>query len=277
MRTTRTACLLVIAAVLAAAPRLFGQEAKPVSLAVPALNPAAKAALDPAPNPVAVAKAAMVFLGVPYVHGGDSRQGLDCSGLVFRVFRDIAGVELPRGVGSLFRSGTAVRTVLHIGDLLFFDTSESGKPEVPTHVGVYTGSDRFVHAASEGSRTGVIVSLLDNPYYRDRYLGARRVVPWRAPVLPVVLTDEKLDTVLDAPFASREPLTVQVWNRMTGGGPMDLAVTKDGRPVLSRTIVPGAGKPAEVSIVPETGSWVVKVSRIWKGRELGRISFTVEE
>ncbi len=111
-------------------------------------------------------QAALSYLGVPYVHAGDTREGLDCSGLVYRVFFDTIGASLPRGVEGLFHETKASRYPLHIGDLLFFDTTSLLPPKSPTHVGVYIGEGRIVHAASEGPRTGVIVSALSDPYYQ---------------------------------------------------------------------------------------------------------------
>ena len=105
----------------------------------------------------------MAYLGAPYVHGGDLPAGVDCSGLVYRVFRDMAGSTFRAASMALFRTGDPVATPLHIGDLLFFDTTDDHAPAVPTHVGVYAGGDRFVHAASEGPTTGVIVSSLETP------------------------------------------------------------------------------------------------------------------
>ena len=202
---------------------------------------------------------------------------MDCSGLVYRVFSDIAGLDLPRGVESLFRTGGPVDTLMHIGDLLFFDTTDDKAPAVATHVGVYAGGDRFVHAASEGPTPGVIVSSLQSPYYRDRFLGARRVIFWRPPVLSVTVTDSYQSIVQANPFPSREPIRVYVYNGMTGGGPLDVTILHDGRPVMAKRIVPGALHPSELSLVPETGQWTIRVNRIFKGRELDRLAFRVEE
>lgn len=233
--------------------------------------------MPPLSTPDAVVQAAREYLGVPYVHGGDGRSGLDCSGLVYRVFRDMTGAELPRGVVGLFNSGTPAKPLLHIGDLVFFDTFDRGRPTVASHVGIYTGNGRFVHAASQGPRTGVIVSTLDSSYYRDRYLGARRVIAWRAPVLDVTVTDDHKTIVQTDPFPSGEPVTVRVFNGMTGGGPLDLVVQKDGAQVLARRIVPGAEKPSQVELTPDVGIWTVRVARIFKGRELQNVTFTVRE
>jgi hypothetical protein len=219
----------------------------------------------------------MSLIGVPYVHGGAAREGMDCSGLVYRVFQDTANLSLPRRVAGLMGSGALVKSPIHIGDLLFFDTSDRGGPADPTHVGVYAGSDRFVHAASEGPRTGVIVSSLSEAYYRNRFLGARRVIPWRSPELRITLADEASATVQTNPFASRENLKVVVASNMTGGGPVELRVYKNGEEQMMRRIAPTAARPSEVSIVPDKGEWELRVSRLYKGRELLRLGFTVVE
>jgi hypothetical protein len=227
--------------------------------------------------PAGVVTTAMAYLGAPYVTGGISRQGVDCSGLVYRVYRDLAGLDLPRSVDALFRAGASVQSPLHIGDLLFFDTTGRSAPAVATHVGVYAGGNRFVHAASEGPTTGVIVSSLESHYYRDRFLGARRVIFWRPPVLALTVTDSYRSLVQGSPFASREPVRITIYNGMTGGGPLDVAIDHDGRRVLSRRMAPGAFTPSELSIVPDAGMWVIRVNRIFHGRELDRVTFRVEE
>src|SRR5208283_3002546 len=139
------------------------------------------------------------------------------------------------------------------------------------------GAGAFIHAASEGSRTGVIVSALSDPYYRNRFLGARRFVQWRAPVLSLTLTDTDRSLVQSSPFPSREELTIRVYNGMTGGGPLDLTVLKDGVRVREARISPSAQKASEISLVPDPGQWTVRVTRIFKGRELQNVSFSVEE
>jgi hypothetical protein len=234
-------------------------------------------AAAPASVPARVIQASLSYLGVPYVHAGDSRAGMDCSGLVYRVFFDTIGASLPRGVDGLFRATEPAQYPLHLGDLVFFDTTDQQPPKTPTHVGVYIGAGRIVHAASEGSRTGVIVSALDDPYYRDRFIGARRVVPWREPVLDLALTEETSVIAQVEPFASHEEVTIRVFNEMTGGGPVSFSLLKDGKEVLSRWIVPGAQKPAEVSFQTAVGGWSIRIGRIFKGRTLSDVAFTVVE
>ena len=227
--------------------------------------------------PAKIVQESTSFLGVPYVHAGDSRTGVDCSGLVYRVFFDAMGASLPRGVRDLYRSTSPADSPLHIGDLLFFDTTEKMPPSVPTHVGVYIGQGRVVHAASEGSKTGVIVSAVGDPYYRARFIGARRVLPWRDPVLDLTITDASSTSAEVEPFASQPNVTIRVFNGMTGGGPLSLTLFKDGRKVFSRWITAGAVKPAEVSFTAGIGQWSVRVTRIFKGRVLSDLAFSVVE
>jgi len=112
-------------------------------------------------------KSAMRFLGVPYVFGGTTSRGFDCSGYVQHVFA-LLGIHLPRTADEQYDVG---RKVAHIkpGDLVFFQTYTSG----PSHVGIYLGQGRFVHSSSSH---GVEVSELHDAYWSARYLGAKRVL-----------------------------------------------------------------------------------------------------
>lgn len=112
---------------------------------------------------------AMRFLGVRYVFGGTSSNGFDCSGYVQHVFA-MLGKQIPRTADAQYYAGKRVAgRSMAAGDLVFFQTYASG----PSHVGIYLGNDRFVHASSS---RGVTVSSLHDHYWSARYLGAKRLI-----------------------------------------------------------------------------------------------------
>ncbi|MFO7173746.1 MAG: stalk domain-containing protein [Bacillota bacterium] len=117
-----------------------------------------------------MAEIAQSLVGKPYAWGGTTPAGFDCSGFTLYVARQV-GVELPRTSQDQFAVGTPVRVEdLLPGDLVFYSTYGPG----PTHVGIYIGEGRFVSALNQSA--GVTVTEMDAPWWRGRYLGARRVV-----------------------------------------------------------------------------------------------------
>lgn len=109
------------------------------------------------------------FLGTRYRFGGTSRNGLDCSAFVQKVFNEME-VSLPRTAREQFEKGEVVtRGDMQKGDLVFFRTYAS----FPSHVGIYLGGNRMIHASSRDKR--VVISSVDTPYYRARFIGAKRV------------------------------------------------------------------------------------------------------
>jgi lipoprotein Spr len=111
------------------------------------------------------------FMGTPFLFGGETKEGIDCSGLVVQVYRQYAGFDLPRSTKKLYQLVKHVEEDdLVYGDLVFFS---DGWFSV-SHVGIYVEDRKFVHSSKE---LGVIVSSLDENYYRKRYRGARRVIP----------------------------------------------------------------------------------------------------
>ena len=135
------------------------------------------AAADSADQSVkqAIVDTACSYLGVPYVYGGASPSGFDCSGFTMYVYRQF-GYSLPRTASDqLLGCGQSVsKDELQMGDLVFFrDPSVSTK--AASHVGIYIGNNKFVHAASRSTPYIVINDLSEN-YYARYYTGARRVI-----------------------------------------------------------------------------------------------------
>ena len=111
------------------------------------------------------------YLGVPYVYGGASPSGFDCSGFTMYVYSQL-GVSLPHGATPQLNYGTYVsRSDLQPGDLVFF--SDGSYPA--SHVGIYVGDDQFIHASSSSSNGYcVCVSSLNSNYYSRNFVGGRR-------------------------------------------------------------------------------------------------------
>lgn len=112
------------------------------------------------------------LIGTPYQMGGSSpATGLDCSGFVHQVFLQTLHIDLPRSAVAMRQQGEPVETPdLRPGDLVFFNTL--GRPF--SHVGIYLGENRFIHASSNAVGS-VTLSSLQEPYWSSRYNGARRI------------------------------------------------------------------------------------------------------
>ena len=107
--------------------------------------------------------------GVRYRLGGSTKKGIDCSGFVQRTFREQFGLELPRSTYEQQEMGKSVsRSNLRTGDLVLFRAGSTGR-----HVGIYIGNNQFVHASTS---SGVIISSMNEPYWKKRYNEARRVL-----------------------------------------------------------------------------------------------------
>lgn len=111
------------------------------------------------------------YLNTPYLWGGTSKRGIDCSGFVQAVMYKALGVTLPRTSYEMSTVGEDVdRSNLKFGDLLFFETRGKGRV---SHVAIYLEDGYFVHS---GSKTGVAVASLDSEFYATHFLKAKRVV-----------------------------------------------------------------------------------------------------
>ena len=114
---------------------------------------------------------AMKYLGCPYVYGGTTPGGFDCSGFVQYVYKE-CGYSVERTAASIYSTnGAAIeKTALQPGDVVAFSSSSASIG----HVGIYIGDGKFIHASN--SNTGVIISPLDMDYWTKNYVGAKRIV-----------------------------------------------------------------------------------------------------
>lgn len=108
------------------------------------------------------------FLGAPYKWGASNGKSFDCSGYVMYIFKNF-GIKLGHGADDQFSTGAKVaKEDLQLGDAVFFTTYKKGA----SHVGIYVGDNKFIHASSSGGN--VMITDLGTNYYKSRYLGARR-------------------------------------------------------------------------------------------------------
>ena len=166
----RCAAVLVASAVaillLTACGRQATRPTAPAASTWPQVAPA-----DPV-RANAVTLRALSLVGTPYRYGGNTPDaGFDCSGLVNYVYQDMLALRLPRSSRELAKvqGPPMARERLASGDLVFF-----GSGREVSHVGIYVGEGRFVHAPSSGGT--VRLDRLDGPYWLDHYSGAKRVL-----------------------------------------------------------------------------------------------------
>jgi len=103
-----------------------------------------------------IIETAVAFQGVPYVYGAESPEAFDCSGFVQYVYAHAAEISLPRNSKGQWAEGQEIdKSAVKPGDIFVFDTVGSGGP---SHVAIFMGDGKMIHAVSEGPKTGVIIS-----------------------------------------------------------------------------------------------------------------------
>jgi hypothetical protein len=114
---------------------------------------------------------AQTFLGVPYVYGASSPSAFDCSGFVQYVYAHAAEIDIPRNSRAQWAAGKPIeKDSVKPGDIFVFDTAGGGGP---SHVAIFLGETKMIHAISEGPRTGVVISPITDRYFGPRMIGAR--------------------------------------------------------------------------------------------------------
>jgi NlpC/P60 family len=189
--------LCAIFCVLAAVPAAHAQPPTPRTFASSAAETAGKVwsgAQD-------VAIYALGLIGVDYRYGGNTPEsGLDCSGLVRYVFQEVTGVTLPRTTKEMSGLGRKVKIPdLKPGDLVFFNTRRFAF----SHVGIYLGDNRFIHAPSRGNE--VEVSTLSASYWQKHFDGARRLVGELPSLIPNVISPAFAEPIVTDALAPATP------------------------------------------------------------------------
>jgi cell wall-associated NlpC family hydrolase len=188
VRASRPLCLHAVASLAALAVCSAALAAHATESERPSLTAAASATVRvAAAGALRTAEELSLFalgqLGVQYRHGGSHpNTGLDCSGLVRYVFQQVTGVTLPHSARELARVGARVDVAnLAPGDLVFFNTRRFAF----SHVGIYLGDNRFLHAPSTGR--AVEVATLDGSYWQKRFNGARRLIGVLPGIVPALV------------------------------------------------------------------------------------------
>lgn len=114
------------------------------------------------------------YLNIPYKYAGTDKTGMDCSGLIYRSALETLNLSLPRSAAAIASFVSKIENKdIQPGDLLFFNTVGNSI----SHVGIYIGNGEFIHSASQGAKTGVLISSLKEKYWKNTYRFAGRILP----------------------------------------------------------------------------------------------------
>jgi cell wall-associated NlpC family hydrolase len=135
---------------------------------------------------------ALGLIGIRYKFGGSTPEtGLDCSGLVRYVFQQVTGIDLPRTAKEMSQVGEKVAIDdLQPGDLVFFNTRRFAF----SHVGIYLGDNRFIHAPSRGKE--VELATIDKTFWQKRFNGARRLASAVPALIPSLVTEANAANII---------------------------------------------------------------------------------
>ena len=211
----------------------------------------------PAPKTVADALVgeARQWLGVPYKWGGNDYDGVDCSGFLVAVYRDAAGIPLPRTTALQQDHCIDIKKhELSVGDILFFSSKKSGKKVA--HVGMYVGNNRMIHASSS---RGVVEDNLAMNYYQQHFIGVGRV-PALADATPSIRRSKRAKKQKIEKIQPEEirPETIS---------PREIAATG---PIPAQVTVPVPSQPSVTTTDPKSSADTIAV---YKPVPVGSVRF----
>jgi len=200
LRAIGAACLLAMT-LLPATVRADDAAPSQKSFALRSFDRASRAAEEVFRNAQDLGQFALGLIGVRYRYGGETPDnGLDCSGLIRYVFQQVTGVTLPRTARELSRVGDRIGLdELKPGDLVFFNTRRFDF----SHVGIYLGDNRFIHAPSRGREVEVV--SIETSFWQKRFNGARRLASVMPELLPALVAEAQAAALVPPLLAGEEP------------------------------------------------------------------------
>lgn len=205
---------------------------------------------------VKIAEELSDYINVPFETNGITKRGIDDLGLLYRVYKDIVGILLPRDYEKLWTFCRSVNADIYPGDLIFFDFDKDMKPD---HCGIYLGDTRFIHANNLGRVKGVILSSLQENQYQPYYLGAKRLLDTGLPLISINLVNKTKKTgVYPNTLRSGYPCYFRLINRGIGSIPLEFIAENEKGVAWKRNIQFDNLDESDLFwFVPENGNWSV--------------------
>ena len=170
-----------------------------------------------------IIESARSYLGTPYAWGGSTSNGMDCSGLVMTAVKEGSGISLPRTTTTIFDYVDIIPFAkVTPGDLLFFKEGST-----ISHVAIFIGGNEFIHSASDGPKTGVIISDLDERYW-EKYFYATGKFLGKSETMQnsIKQTAEKIDNSKDTVVVPKKP-SVSLIDKRPNSAPSNISFTYD--------------------------------------------------
>lgn len=181
------------------------------------------------------------YLGKPYRSGAVGPDSFDCSGYVYTMYRESVGIQLPRMASAMYQKSRKIDdSEISKGDLLFFKTTSSGNI---SHVGIYIENGKFIHSASDGPETGIIISTIKSGYWKNHYTCAGRIINSSSEKKSEKKAEQKQqDEKNRVVLTDAEPYTEEEYvpKKKNPGSKTPVATKKNAHPFLSKIVFDGS-------------------------------------